>query len=222
MSKPDESSPVRPPSQLGFPFADRDRTFTEAVSLLGANREPTELDDGVAAAADAFAQEAATFIAGTEAVASGVNPGSAVSLLMLQLSSLLAHGARLGAQEDFVPSGSWEPDAGDEPEIDELRLALRGQLDPVDEYQEVFDPYVREEVVTSHLSDDLAAITGTLLHGLAHYAAGRAVEALWWWQYSYIADWGATASAALRAVQSLVSHVRLGNPMGEPGDQTWL
>ena len=34
-------------------------------------------------------------------------------------------------------------------------------------------------------------------------------EALWWWQYSYVADWGNIASAALRALQSVVAHDRL-------------
>jgi hypothetical protein len=34
-------------------------------------------------------------------------------------------------------------------------------------------------------------------------------EALWWWQYSYVATWGGMASAALRALQSVVAHDRL-------------
>ena len=32
---------------------------------------------------------------------------------------------------------------------------------------------------------------------------------MWWWQYSYVATWGTMASAALRALQSVVAHDRL-------------
>jgi hypothetical protein len=41
------------------------------------------------------------------------------------------------------------------------------------------------------------------------------VEALWWWQFSYFSNWGSTASATLRALQSLVAHVRLNQPLDE-------
>ena len=52
-----------------------------------------------------------------------------------------------------------------------------------------------------------------LLHGLLHYRAGHPTEALWWWQFSYLSNWGSTASSALRALHSVVSHVRLDTPM---------
>jgi hypothetical protein len=52
-----------------------------------------------------------------------------------------------------------------------------------------------------------------LRHGMAHYSEGRVSEALWWWQFSYLSNWGPTASAALRALQSLVAHVRLDTPL---------
>jgi hypothetical protein len=48
-----------------------------------------------------------------------------------------------------------------------------------------------------------------LLHGLQHYRAGRSTEALWWWQFSYLSNWGSVASSVLRALHSVVSHVRL-------------
>ena len=54
-----------------------------------------------------------------------------------------------------------------------------------------------------------------LLHGLQHYRAGRSREALWWWQFSYLSNWGSTASSALRALHSVVSHVRLDAPIDE-------
>lgn len=178
--------------------------------------DATEPADDLVGLADSVAAEAATFVAAVEAVAAGEEPGAAVSILMLELSGILVAGAKLGASHDFIPDGHWEPDAGSEPEIDTLRHALREQLEPIDEYREVFDPYVRDDVIVASISDDLCLIASDLLHGLAHYTAGRVVEALWWWQYSYLSNWGPTASAALRAVQSLVSHVRLGNPMGVP------
>ena len=40
-----------------------------------------------------------------------------------------------------------------------------------------------------------------LIHGLKHYEAGRAAEALWWWQYSYVNHWGTHGGAALRALR---------------------
>jgi Domain of unknown function (DUF5063) len=74
----------------------------------------------------------------------------------------------------------------------------------------VFDPYAAEpELVESRLSDDLADTASDLAHGLTHYKAGRVTEALFWWQFSYLSNWGSTASAALRGLQSVVAHVRL-------------
>ena len=127
--------------------------------------------------------------------------------------SLLASGAPLGAIVDVVPDERFEPDAGLEPDVDRLRDALRELLGPADEYVEVFDPYSGPEVVPARLSDDLADICSDLLHGLAHHRGGRPLEALWWWQFSYLSTWGQGASAALRALQSLVAHVRLEVPI---------
>jgi hypothetical protein len=97
--------------------------------------------------------------------------------------------------------------------VDRLRDRLRDLLGPADEYAEVFDPYSGPEVVTARLSDDLADIVADLLHGLAHHHSGRPLEALWWWQFSYLNSWGQGASAAVRAIQSLMAHVRLEVPI---------
>ena len=61
-----------------------------------------------------------------------------------------------------------------------------------------------------------AIIVAALDHGLKHYDKGRPVEALWWWQFSYLATWGPAASAALRALtlasgESAAFYVREGN-----------
>ena len=80
----------------------------------------------------------------------------------------------------------------------------------------MFDPYADEpEVIRSRLSDDLADVALDLIHGLTHYSEGRLNEALWWWQFSYLSNWGATASSVLRALHSVVSHVRLDTEIDE-------
>ena len=89
-----------------------------------------------------------------------------------------------------------------------MRLRLAEMLDGVDTYTFNFDPYV-PEVVDSQLSDDLASIATDLENGLRHYRAGNVDEALWWWQFSYVANWGNLAGAALRALLSVVAHDRL-------------
>jgi hypothetical protein len=163
--------------------------------------------------ADDMAAAAQEFLAAVEAVAAGEAPDESISILLLELSGLLASGAPLGAIVDVVPEERFEPDAGYEPDVDKLREALRHLLGPADEYVEVFDPYSGPEVVPARLSDDLADICSDLLHGLAHHSSGRTLEALWWWQFSYLSTWGQGASAALRALQSLVAHVRLEVPI---------
>ena len=67
--------------------------------------------------------------------------------------------------------------------------------------------------VLERVRDDLAEICTDLLHGLSHHLSGRHLEALWWWQFSYLSTWGPAASGALRALQSVVAHVRLGVPL---------
>ncbi|GAA2605152.1 DUF5063 domain-containing protein [Streptomyces axinellae] len=157
-----------------------------------------------------------SFIVSVTEVAKGDDPDSAVPYLLLEVSQLLLAGGRLGAHEDIVPDERYEPDVGPEPDVDELRERLAALLDPVDVYSEVFDPYVpRSAPVACRISDDISDVVTDLRHGMAHYRAGRVSEALWWWQFSYLSNWGPTASAALRALQSLVAHVRLDTPLGE-------
>jgi hypothetical protein len=157
-----------------------------------------------------IADQIESFLIAVGAVARGDFPGGTLSILLLEVSQLLLAGGRLGAVVDVVPSERYEPDVGVDPDADGLRERLAELLGPVDEYVEVFDPYQPDtEVIGSRLSDDLADVAADLFHGLAHYRAGRANEALWWWQYSYLANWGSTASSALRALHSAVAHTRL-------------
>lgn len=157
-----------------------------------------------------------SFVVAVQEVAKGDEPDSVIPFLLLEVSQLLLAGGRLGAHADFVPEERYEPDIGPEPDVDELRERLAELLDPVDVYSEVFDPYVsRTAPVACRISDDIADVVTDLRHGMAHYRAGRISEALWWWQFSYLSNWGPTASAALRALQSLVAHVRLDTPLDE-------
>jgi hypothetical protein len=143
-------------------------------------------------------------------VARGDQPESTLSILLLEVSQLMLAGGRLGAIVDVLPVERFEPDVGIDPDADELRARLAELLAGIDEYVEVFDPYDRlAEIEVSRLSDDLADVAADLYHGLAHFRAGRQTEALWWWQYSYLANWGSTASSALRALHSAIAHTRL-------------
>jgi Domain of unknown function (DUF5063) len=157
-----------------------------------------------------IADQVESFVIAVREVARGHEPAGAVALLLLQVSQLLLAGGRLGAIGDVVPTERFEPDAGPDPDIDELRERLAKLLGPIDRYVELFDPYEEPpSAVHFVLSDDLADITSDLLHGLQHYRAGGAIEALWWWQFSYVSHWGTHAGAALRALQSVVAHARL-------------
>jgi hypothetical protein len=147
----------------------------------------------------------------------GVDEGLAsLPYLLLEVSQLLLAGGRLGAFEDFVPDERFESDAGPDPDLDAMRDRLAVLFEGLDEYAEVFDPYgAPPEITVNRLSDDLTAIATDLVHGLAHYEDGRIVEAVWWWQFSYVSTWGAAASAVLRAIQSLIAHDRL-EPAHDP------
>jgi hypothetical protein len=154
-----------------------------------------------------IADQVESFLLVLRAIAREGNGAQAVSLLLLEISQVLLAGARLGAQLDFTPREEYQPDVGPEPDIDELRMRLAEMLDSVDTYSFVFDPYV-PEVVESQLSDDLASIAVDLDNGLRHYRSGDVEEALWWWQFSYVNNWGNLAGAALNALLTVVAHDR--------------
>ena len=166
-----------------------------------------------------IADQVKSFLLAVREVARGDSPETAVPYLLLEVSQLLLAGGRLGAVEDVVPDDRFEPDAGPEPDGDELREKLAGLLAPIDVYHEVFDPYGPPERPNAfRISDDLAGVVSDLQHGLTHYDEGRVSEALWWWQYSYLSTWGSTCTAVLRALQSLIAHVRMDSPMGAAPD----
>ncbi|NYG54430.1 DUF5063 domain-containing protein [Nocardioides perillae] len=188
-------------------------TAPTAAPTAGGGEAPPRavpvLDSDTEDLAQQVADQVESFLLALRAIAREGDGGSAVSLLLLEVSQVLLAGARLGVLRDFTPDEEFQPDAGPDPDLDELRLRLAETLDGVDLYVEVLDPYGEPEVVPSTLSDDLASTAAALAHGLRHHRAGRVLEALWWWQFSYVASWGTEASAALRALQSVVAHDRL-------------
>ena len=171
---------------------------------------PTEgvVDDATAEFAQQIADQIESFLIALRAIAREADGGSGISLLLLEISQVSLAGARLGAQQDFTPIAEYQPDVGPEADLDEMRLALADLLGGLDTYAFVFDPYV-PEVVESQLSDDLTSIATDLENGLRHYRLGNVYEALWWWQFSYVASWGNLAGAALNALLSVVAHDRL-------------
>ena len=142
-------------------------------------------------------------------IASGAAPESAIPLLLLTTSQIQLVGARLGAIADVVLDERFERDPGPDTELDPLREGLSRLLDGVDEYADVVDPVTSVETTRGSLSNDLAVVAAALAHGLAHHDAGRTVEALWWWQFSYLSAWGERAAMAVRVLQGLLAHVRL-------------
>lgn len=142
-------------------------------------------------------------------VAAGANPEVAIPLLLLAVSDVLAAGARLGAMVDIVPAERFEPDVGPDADLDPLGQALENLFDGIDEYNEIDDPVLGSTVVTSSISGDLVVISAALAQGRRHHDAGQDLEALWWWQYSYLANWGERASSLLRVLQAVLAHLRL-------------
>ena len=159
--------------------------------------------------ADQIAGNVRLFLDGIERLANGDAGSEAVPLLLLEVSQILLAGAQLGATTDVILAGNLEPEVGDDPDLDGLRVGLARQLPTCDDYAELFDPYADTQATPFRLSDDIAAVAADLIHGLKHYQADRKLEALWWWQYSYFNHWGTHAGAALRALQSVVAHARL-------------
>ena len=173
--------------------------------------EPTTeaVPDDLRDMAATTAGEVRRFLDTITEVAAGANPEVAIPLLLLAISDVLAAGARLGAMVDVIPAERFEPDVGPDDDLDPLGQALENLFEGIDDYSEVDDPVLGREVVRSTVSGDLVLIAGALAQGQRHYDAGQVIEALWWWQYSYLANWGERASAVLRMLQAVLAHLRL-------------
>ena len=82
--------------------------------------------------ADQIAVNVKNFIDGVEALASS-GGDETVPLLLLEVSQILLAGAQLGASRDVILPGNWEPEVGDDPDLDALRNGLAARLSAVDE-----------------------------------------------------------------------------------------
>lgn len=175
----------------------------------------TEPADAAAQTADLRSLAAETagdlrdFTGAIREIAAGVATDAAIPLLLLVISQVQVTGARLGAIQDIVLEERYEPDPGPEPDQDPLRESLANVFQGIDDYADVVDPLTSVELGRGALSDDLAGIVASLEHGLAHYDRDRPVEAMWWWQFGYLSEWGVRASAALRVLQTILGHLRL-------------
>jgi hypothetical protein len=142
-------------------------------------------------------------------VAAGTAPDAAIPMCLLATSQVLVMGARLGAIQDIVLEERYEADVGPDPELDPLRENLANLFEGIDEYADLVDPLTDPELTSGSLSNDMVQVASALAHGMRHYLAGRTSESLWWWQFSYLSDWGERAAMALRVLHSLLSHIRL-------------
>ncbi len=155
------------------------------------------------------ADDARVFLTTMTRIAAGESPASALSLSLLGLSQILVTGARLGAVEDVVPAERFEPDDGPDTDLSGLRAGLANTFEGLDDYADLVDPVTSTDVTSGTISHDVAIVAAALDHGLRHYEAGRVVEALWWWQFSYLSDWGERAAMGLRVLHGLLAHIRL-------------
>lgn len=171
---------------------------------------------------DEFAQQIADasegFLVAVQAISQEEEAGTAIPLLLLEVSQLLLAGARLGAQRDFEPELEYQPDVGPDPDLDAMRLRLSRILGDVDTYSHNFEPY-DPDTFPALLSDDLTAIANDVANGLRHFRQGNVDEALWWWQYSYLASWGSVACGVLTALHSVVAHDRLDHDIEGEAEQ---
>jgi len=154
--------------------------------------------------ADRVAKHVENYLTGLEAIARGEAGEHTVPLLLLEVSQIALAGSQLGASTDVILPDNWEPDVGEDPDLDAVRQGLAERLTAVDDYSEVFDPY-KDNETTAYLVD----VASDLVHGRRHYEADRKLEALWWWQYSYFNHWGNHAGAALRALYAVSASARL-------------
>lgn len=122
--------------------------------------------------AEEIAGHAQNYVDDLARVAGGEGGDAIWSLLLVEVAQVSLAGAKLGANQDVILSGNYEPPLGEDPDIDGVRTALGELLEAVDDYAEVFDPYKDTSVTPYRLSDDLTAVAADLIHGLRHYQAG--------------------------------------------------
>ncbi|MBK8733618.1 MAG: DUF5063 domain-containing protein [Actinomycetales bacterium] len=144
-------------------------------------------------------------------VASGGSPDIAIPVLLLATGQLLLAGSRLGAIQDVVLVDRPEADPGPDADVECCATTSPTSSRSSTHYADVSGrPGHRRRAYQGMLSNDIhrdppwRSPTGC---GIAD--VGRRVEALWWWQFSYLSTWGERAAASLRVLQSILAHLRL-------------
>ena len=167
-------------------------------------------DDELVAVARGFAEDVEAVLEGFRSLVGITDGDELVAGLLVELSRALTVGARMAAMPRMVPPDRYEPDSGPEVELDDVRVELATVLDGFDTYVEVFDPYDDPAEPSAYrISDDVISLVAALAHGMQHARAGRLLEALWWWQFSFFTSWGGETTSALRALQSVVARDRI-------------
>ncbi len=188
---------------------DTDRPGMPSASPSRVADEFTALADEFTELADESAAQARAYVGAVTEIASGSSPDIAMPMLLLATAQLLLAGSRLGAIQDVVLVERFEADPGPDADVEPLRDNLVNLFEGIDDYADLVDPVTQAELTKGSLSNDVTEICVALTHGLRHYDAGRKVEALWWWQFSYLSTWGERAAASLRVLQSILAHLRL-------------
>lgn len=107
---------------------------------------------------------------------------------------------------DLVASAVGLPQGVDVTEAEVERAnAPRVDLGTFDYYYEVFDPFIRDELVIGSLADDLADIYVDLREGIDLLEAGHPNDAVWQRRFDYENHWGDHAVDALRALHRLAT-----------------
>lgn len=120
-----------------------------------------------------------------------VAPEQRVSEAVRLLSDLISSATELPRHVDVTDA-----------EVEGVK-APKFDLDAVDFYYEVFDPFIRDELVVGSLSDDLGDIYEDLREGIDLLDSGHACDAIWHWRFHYDNHWGDHAVDALRALHRL-------------------
>jgi hypothetical protein len=93
------------------------------------------------------ARDVRSFLETVELVAMGRAGSQAISLLLLDVAQMCVAGAHLGARTDVILDSNVEPLLDPLPDLDKVRDGLVQQLEAIDAYMEVFDPYDDEPPV---------------------------------------------------------------------------
>src|SRR3974377_560488 len=118
--------------------------------------------------ADQIAANVKNFIDGVDGLARA-GGDETVPMLLLEVSQILLAGAQLGASRDVILPDNWEPEVGEDPDLDALRTGQATRLCAVGEASRGFHAYKDASGMPFRISDDIAAVAADLIHGLKHY-----------------------------------------------------